>query len=848
MFRILGRIATQYRVPIILTWIALAVTLSVVAPSLEDVGTSDQRDFLPDNAPFAQAEQLYQEAFPENFSPSSGIILVDSGAANGIAAGTPAWQYMDTLTAWLNSDAAPDNVLDASSPTLDPAIAARLVSDDARYALILFGLTTSDADKATIDTVKSVDDWIDANPPRDGVAVYHTGQAKINVESDEVTFETLDQTLIITVALIIIFLLAIYRSPVSPLIPLFTVTLALLVATGLLGFLGDAGAITIISQMSVFLIVVMYGAGTDYCLFLISRFREEMAETHDVTAATKDTVYRVGETISSSAATIVVGFTAMAFSEMSVFANTGPMLAVGVVVGLLAGLTLTPALLSLLGERAFWPNKAQHRSHGRWYDFTSRQVSSHSLVTILVIVAIMVPLGLYGLTRDVTYEFMEDYPDDLESVQGYHLLEDNFGGGLLYPLTVVAADRSPEAMAAQMVNLSHDLAQIDGVDDVFSLNNPLGLHSDQYQNVLRVDTQLQIALGMVGQALQSGDVQQIDGTIAGTLDYLDRLAAHFPDAADDPELAQLRTILGGGAESIAASQDKMNAAAASLAARLGALDNPTMLLSEGGPLFEQFGQVAAAYLARDGRAFQMSVTLADEPGTERSFETIGRIRDVLDRYESDGPTGVSGTAVVIADIRDTIQRDLVQAFGFVLVGIFIVLLIMLRSAVAPLYLICTVVLSYTFTLGVTNLVFDVFFDTPKLSFFVPFMMFVFLVALGIDYSIFLFGRIKEEVGNHGIHEGVHVAVATTGAIITSAGMILAGTFGGLMAGEIKFLAEIGFAVAFGVLVDTFVVRTVLDPALAALFGRWTWWPGGVPKAQPRVSSAPAVTASSDASK
>ncbi len=848
MFRFLGRLATQYRGPVILVWIVLAIALPTVAPSLEDVGTSDQRDFLPGNAPFAEAERLYQDAFPENFSPSSGIVGIDSGAANGIMADTPAWQYMQALTAWLSSDAAPDNVVDISSPTADPAVAARLVSEDARYGLVVFGLNTTDADKATIDTVGTIDDWIDANPPPDGITAYHTGQAKINVESDEVTLETLDQTLIITVALIIIFLLAIYRSPVSPLIPLLTVTIALFVATGLLGLLADAGVLTIISQMSVFLIVVMYGAGTDYCLFLISRFREEMAETHDVTAATKDTVYRVGETISSSAATIVVGFTAMAFSEMSVFANTGPMLAVGVVVGLLAGLTLTPALLSLLGEHAFWPNKARHRAHGRWYDFTSRQVSSRPLLTILVIVVIMAPVGVYGLSRDVTYEFIEDYPDTMESVQGYHLLEDHFGSGLLYPLTVVAADRSPDTMAAGMVSLSQDLAQIEGVADVFSLNDPLGTHSDQYQNILRVDTQLQMVLGMVSQALQSGDAQQTGGVIAGAQDYLNRLTARFPDIADDPNLAQLQEILSGGEDSVAVGQDEIASAGAALGERLAALDNPTLLLSEGGPLFEQFGQVAGAYLSQDGRAFQMSVTLSAEPGTEQSFATIAKIRDVLVRYEGEGPVGVSGTAVVIMDIRDTVQRDLVRAFGFVLVGIFFVLLIMLRSAVAPLYLICTVVLSYAFTLGITNFVFDVFFDTPELSFFVPFMMFVFLVALGIDYSIFLFGRIKEEVGNHGIHEGVHVAVATTGAIITSAGMILAGTFGGLMAGQIKFLAEIGFAVAFGVLVDTFVVRTILDPALAALFGRWTWWPGGVPKAQPRVSAAPPVMASGETSK
>lgn len=166
MFRFLGRLATQYRVPVILTWIGLAVVLLLVAPSLEDVGTSDQRDFLPDDAPFAQAEHLVQAAFPENFSPSSGIIVIDSGAANGITAETPAWKYMDALTAWLMSDNAPDNVVDVTSPTQDPAVAARLLSEDARYGLVAFGISTADTDKATVNTVDTIDHWIDKSTTR----------------------------------------------------------------------------------------------------------------------------------------------------------------------------------------------------------------------------------------------------------------------------------------------------------------------------------------------------------------------------------------------------------------------------------------------------------------------------------------------------------------------------------------------------------------------------------------------------------------------------------------------------------------------------------------------------------
>src|SRR5690606_27741632 len=151
---------------------------------------------------------------------------------------------------------------------------------------------------------------------------------------------------------------------------------------------------------------------------------------------------------------------------------------------------------------------------------------------------------------------------------------------------------------------------------------------------------------------------------------------------------------------------------------------------------------------------------------------------------------------------------------------------------APLYLIATVGLSYTFTLGVTTLIFRVFFGAEDgLAFVIPVFSFVFLVALGVDYSIFLIGRVKEEVGHRGINDGIHEAVVATGPIITSAGIILAGTFAAMMSGEIAALAELGFSVAVGVLIDTFVVRTMLVPALTLLLGKWAWWPGGVPHAK-----------------
>ncbi|GIK66144.1 MAG: putative membrane protein [Chloroflexota bacterium] len=705
MFKLLGRWATRYRYPIIIGWIVLAAVLTATAPSLEEVATTDDRDFLPREAEFFKAEDLYKELYPDTFTPSSGMILVDASGVGGVHA-PEAWAYLEQVTAWLMSEDAPDNIGNVTSPTLAPEMEAATVSPDGQVGFVAFGLTTGNNDPRTDSTVEKVDDWV-GDHRVSGLKIYHTGDGAINYQTEKSAFETIDRTLYITIVLVIVFLLLIYRSPVSPFIPLFAVTMALMVTTGLLGFLGDAGILTILTEGNALLIVVMYGAGTDYCLFLISRFREEMAADDNIERATRDTVHLVGETITSSASTIFVGFMAMAFAEMGFFKNSGPMLALAIVVGLLAGLTLTPALLSVLGQKAFWPGKAKHRGGGRWYEFTSRQASSRPLLTIAAIVVLMLPFSIYGLTRDVTYEFMEDYPDDIEAIQGYHVLEENFGKGLLYPLTVVVADRPAETVEADMMALTETISNLGGIEVV----QPLG----------------------------------------------------------------------------------------------------------------------SAVSEEDGGYFRLNVLLSNEVGTDGSVQSVEDIEDALKPYQDAGRAGVTGNAVVITEMKEVMDRDLLRAFGFVLVGIFVVLLLMLRSAIAPIYLICTVLLSYTFTLGITNIVFDVFFDTPRLLFMVEFFMFVFLVALGIDYSIFLFGRIKEEVSHSGLEEGVHVAVSSTGAIITSAGLILAGTFAGLMAGELAFLGQIGFAVAFGVLVDTFVVRTILDPALARLFGKWTWWPGGIPR-------------------
>jgi RND superfamily putative drug exporter len=552
-----------------------------------------------------------------------------------------------------------------------------------------------------------------------GLTTYRTGQAVINTAYNENITRSVDRTVFVTLVLVVAILLLIYRSPVSPFIPLAVVTVAFLIARGIVAWLADS-VFTVSGTATMLLIVVMYGAGTDYCLFLISRFREEMADRNQARSSVRHTVTRVGESISSSAGTVITGFMAMAFAQLGLFNTTGPTLAVGVIVSLLAGLTLTPALLSLLGQRTFWPGKAQHRNTGAIYKRTSQWVSARPLQTIVIIVLLMAPLAVYGLGQEATFDFLADLPDDEESVEGFRTLETHIGAGEMQPLTAVAVLGTDDLTGAA-ASLTQRLEQVDGVAAVRSATQPLGP------------------------------------------------GATLPD--------------------------------------------------------EMFAFLSSSYLNPETGAARFEIILQDEPYSLAAMDTAERLNDVLD--SAPGEHGLEGSTAVNTDIRDYLRSDQRLTVALVLGGIFLILMVMLRSVVAPVYLIGTILLSYTTTLGITRLASNILWDTDQLTWWVPFFMFVFLVALGIDYSIFLFGRMKEEVARYGSPEGIHKSVQATGSIITSAGIIVAGTFGALMAGNILGLAQIGFAVSVGILIDTFAVRTILDPALAAFFRRWTWWPGGI---------------------
>ncbi|MBI5931565.1 MAG: MMPL family transporter [Chloroflexi bacterium] len=720
MFSAIGRLADRYRIPLLLGWILVAIAVTALAPNLEDVTSNDQSNFLPDDASSRVGRELVNTNFPQQASQGSIVVVFEATDGTTVTDETNT-AFIGRVSNWLASAEAPQYIAAVQSPTLNPDAAGALISQDQQVAMVVVALNTTDLEQRRV-VLDAIGDELKAAPA--SLNTYRSGEVAIFSEYDENITSSVDRTIFVTLILVVVILLAIYRSPVSPLIPLGVVTIAFLIARGIVAWLAES-TLTISGTATMLLIVVMYGAGTDYCLFLISRFQEEMADGLKSRKAVQNTVHRVGESISSSAGTVVVGFMAMTFSKLGLFNTTGPTLAIGVVVSLLAGLTLTPALLGLLGKWAFWPSKPHHRNTGAMYKRTSQWVSARPLQTILLIVVLMAPMAVYGMLQEQTYDTLKDLPEDTESVEGFRVLEDHIGAGQMQPLTGLAIFDSGD-LQANTAALTEKLSKVAGVAYVRSASQPLG-----------PGTQL------------PADVQQ---------------------------------------------------------------------------------QLGSTYLNTATNAARFEIVLKNEPYSAEAMDAAEKIKDVLNANSK--TSGLEGSTAQITDIRSYLADDQRLTIALVLGGIFIILMIMLRSIVAPMYLIGTILLSYTTTLGITRLASNIIWGSDQLTWWVPFFMFVFLVALGIDYSIFLFGRMKEEVRKYGSPEGIHHSVQATGSIITSAGIIVAGTFGAMMAGSILGLAQIGFAVSVGILIDTFVVRTILDPALAAFFRQWTWWPGGIARIEP----------------
>jgi RND superfamily putative drug exporter len=587
-------------------------------------------------------------------------------------------------------------------PDLDGQVVGPIPAADGQAAQIVVPLNLGpDGWSRATDMVASMRDT--ANSGANGLVVSFTGPAGFAADSAE-AFEGIDSTLLYgTIAVVVIILLFTYRSPVLWLLPVISAGVALTVAQAVIYLLAHNAGLVVNAQSAGILTVLVFGAGTDYALLLVARYREELRRHHDRHEAMAVALHRAGPAIIASGATVVISMLCLLLATTNSTKGLGPVAAIGILVGLAVMLTLLPAMLITVGRWVFWPARPKEgtpepTATGFWARLGARiahRPRTTWIVTSLALAAVaigVVQLDANGLTNK------ESFIGTPNSVTGEEALARHFPAGTGNPVVVVSnADRAAEVRDV--------VAATDGIDPA-----------------------------TVTPPVVRGDTAFLQGTLIAPAD------------------------------------------------------------------------------------------------SQAAYSAVDLVRDRVHAIEG-ADAQVGGNTAVNLDVQRAALFDRNLIIPIILLVVFVILAILLRAILAPLLLIATVVLSFFAALGASALVFRHIFGFAGADSSFPLFVFVFLVALGIDYNIFLMTRVREEAAKHGTRRAALVGLAATGGVITSAGLVLAGTFAVLATLPVVAFAEIGFAVALGVLLDTVIVRSVLVTALNLDIGPPIWWPSRMAKVE-----------------
>ncbi|MFC7546059.1 MMPL family transporter [Plantactinospora sp. GCM10030261] len=698
------RTAISIAIAVVLAWLAIGAFAGPYSGRLSEVSTNDNAAFLPADAEATKALNLARGFIEQETTPALVLYERPSGI-------TP--EDRAKVAADAERFAQVSGVVTPLSPPIP--------SQDGKAIQIVVPI-----DSAEGEQIQTVTEELRAivGPDEGGLNAYVAGPAGVLADLVEV-FSSIDgPLLLVTLSVVLVILLIVYRSPILWIIPLFSAGMSYTVAVLLVYFTTDAGIITLNGQSQGILTVLVFGAGTDYALLLIARYREELHHYQRPVDAMKVAWRGAAPAILASGSTVIAGLLCLLLSSLESNRSLGPVSALGIGVTLVVMLTLLPALLLLGGRWAFWPKMPRaddEQITGKLWKpigrFVGRRARPVWVGTTLFLALLIVGLTQLGATK---LGQTDQFTQSTDSKLGQQAIARHFPGGQGSPVTIF-----PTAATA-------------------------------------------------------GEISRI---VEGL-----------------PGVAAVRTLPAQGSPS-----------------GPGAVP--------GGP--EEPGQTQPPKVV-DGRV-QLQATLtaqADSVAAERVVRDIRRAVDAVPAADAI----VGGYTAIDLDTADASVRDRNLIIPVVLAVIAVILAALLRSILAPVLLILTVVLSFLATLGLCAILFTHVLGFPGVDASFPLFAFVFLVALGIDYNIFLMTRVREEALRLGTRTGVLKGLVVTGGVITSAGVVLAATFSALAVLPLVVLVEIGMAVAIGVLLDTIIVRSLLVPALTYDIGPRVWWPGALSRA------------------
>jgi RND superfamily putative drug exporter len=809
MFQLLGRTVRRAWLWFLAGWVLLAGAAWLASPPWDQVAQDREFAFLPADAPSRRSEQVFARAFPEDHLASNVVLVLHHQGTDGGDAQQDLKFIGDVLEPGLRDIADAEGGLASETAPVDeplfggpaeapppspprsimarirtpntPGLGALLVSEDQQVMLVVVELTTEFLSASNWPTITKIETLVEdvrrqgKLPPSVKVAV--TGSAVIGRDHTAAQLQSVHATEVLTMVLVIGLLILIYRAPLLALIPLATVFLAVQIAVNVLAIAASAGYLTLFQGIQIYITILAYGAGVDYCLFLMARYQEELDAGRAPPDAVASAVGDVGAPLTASAVTVICGIGMMVLAQFGKFREAGVAIPLSLCLVLLATLTFSPSLLRLAGRWAFWPQRPGDREGptltGRlrgWRRFFDPGVLRRDWAWVgdvlqrrpgsawMVCVAGMLPFVIgAGLGHNhLSYDVISDLPKSSPSVQGTQVLQEHFPAGILGPVQALLVNPhldfgSPQGRAVieQVTDRLHERQQDLGLADVRSLTAPLGVTSAAQRGLASFQVSPEARREVVEKAARER--------------YL--------------------TDLG----------------------------------------------------ERQKIGTRLDLVLTHAPFSHQSIVDLNRVEQALraalpPEHQHDFQLSLAGPTASVRDLRTVIQGDRTRIEWLVLVSVFLVLILLLRQVLVPLYLLVSVLFSYYATLGVTFALFWLLdpHGFSGIDWKVAIFLFTILIAVGEDYNIFLISRVHEEQRVHGPVQGITEALTRTGPIISSCGIIMAGTFASLLGGSLNDMKQLGFALAFGVLLDTFVVRPILVPSFLILLyrGRQRLWASG----------------------
>ena len=914
------RFIRLFSVPILLFWVGLVVVLNTAVPQLEVVGQERSVSLAPDDAPSLQAVERVGKLFDEFDSNSAAMILLEGDQPLD----KDAHHYYDTLIDKLEADTT--HVQHIQDFWGDPLTAGGAQSADEKAAYVQLYLAGNQGESLANESVDAVRKIVAANPPPAGIKVYVTGPAAMTSDQHLAGDKGVKLITAVTIAVIFVTLLFVYRSPTTVVLVLVMVALQLSAARGLVAFLGNIGLIGL-STFAVNLLTTMaIAAATDYAIFILGRYHEAREAGEDRETAFYTMYHGTAHVILGSGLTIAGATFCLHFTRMPYFKSLGIPLAIGMLIAVFAALTMAPAMLTICSRFGLFEPKRKMRTRG-WRRIGTAVVRWP--VPILVASMALALVGLIALPSYTTsYNDRNYLPKDIPANEGYAAADRHFPQARMNPeLLLIETDHDVRNSADMLVidRIAKKIFKVPGIGRVQGITRPLGTtidHTsipflismqgsaqqlnmsylqDRMKDMTKMGDDMQVAINQleaqyklmqqltqVTHAMVTKtkkmvlDTNEIRDHIADfddffrpirnyfywephcfdipvcwavrsvfdTLDGIDILSDDLGKMVVDMDrmdelMPQMLTILPPMIENMktmrrmmltmqstfSGFQDQLQAMQANATALGKAFDasknDDSFYLPP--EVFDnpEFKRGMKMFISPDGKAVRFIISHENDPTTPEGIAHVAKIKAAAFEAIKGTPLEGSkvylgGTASVYKDMQEGANYDLLIAGIASLCLIFIIMLILTRSVVAAAVIVGTVGLSLGASFGMSILIWQHILGIP-LHWMVIAMSVIILLAVGSDYNLLLVSRFKEEF-HAGVNTGIIRSMAGSGSVVTSAGLVFAFTMASMVISDLRVAGQVGSTIALGLLFDTLVVRSFMTPSIAAILGRWFWWP------------------------